>query len=93
MFTTYRHAEMTLDSATESSPTQLWKSVEQELMLPWFYLQVARHSKREPYTSMLMIYHAHEVLEILESQSNLAWVEQIQFVTPPHMNGQSRAIC
>lgn len=89
MFTTYRGAEIHLDSDEAPSSTQLWSYVEQEIAWPWFYLQIVRRHGRKAYQSMLMLNHAHELRKIIEDQSNLAWVEQVQFVTPPHLNGQS----
>ncbi|QXH43840.1 hypothetical protein KSS89_24470 [Pseudomonas sessilinigenes] len=38
---------------------------------------------------MLMMYHVHELKQFIDAQSNRMWVEQVQLVTPPHMNGQS----
>lgn len=92
MFTTYPKAEITFDppDVTESNEgPRVWSHVEQELLLPWFYLQVVRRSGRENYASMLMMYHAHELKQFIDAQSNRVWVEQVQLVTPPHMNGQS----
>ncbi|MDB1111350.1 hypothetical protein [Pseudomonas extremaustralis] len=91
MFTTYPHAEIAFDppEAPDSQAGQrVWSFVEQELLLPWFYLQVVRRSGREKYASMLMMYHAHELKQFIDAQSNRVWVEQVQLVTPPHMNGQ-----
>ena len=92
MFTTYPRAEITFESpdATNSHEGQrVWSFVEQELLLPWFYLQVVRRVGRENYASMLMMYHVHELKQFIDAQSNRVWVEQVQLVTPPHMNGQS----
>jgi hypothetical protein len=52
-------------------------------MLPWFYLQVVHRSGRENFASMLMMYHAHELKQLVDAQSNRMWVEQVQLVTPP----------
>lgn len=92
MFTTYPRAEITFDppDASAAEPDQrVWSFVEQELLLPWLYLQVARRSGRESYASMLMMYHVHELKQFIDAQSNRVWVEQVQLVTPPHMNGRS----
>lgn len=92
MFTTYPRAEITFETpdATNSHEGQrVWSFVEQELLLPWFYLQVVRRAGRENYASMLMMYHVHELKQFIDAQSNRVWVEQVQLVTPPHMNGQS----
>ncbi|BGE66909.1 TPA: hypothetical protein MXV65_002437 [Pseudomonas aeruginosa] len=90
MFTTYRRAEIQLDPAEESTTTQLWSYVEQEIIWPWFYLQIVRRHGRQTYRSMLMLHHAHDLKKIIDDQSNLAWVEQVQLVTPAHVNGQPR---
>ncbi|AMN82720.1 hypothetical protein [Pseudomonas azotoformans] len=92
MFTTYPGAEITFDAPdTKKSHTvqKVWSFVEQELLLPWIYLQVSRRSGRENYASMLMIYHAHELKQFIDAQSNRVRVEQVHLVTPPHVNGQS----
>ncbi|UNM22852.1 hypothetical protein K0P33_16055 [Pseudomonas sp. ArH3a] len=39
---------------------------------------------------MLMLYHAHELKQYVDYQSTRTWIEQVQLVTPPHMNGQTR---
>ncbi|MCJ0976000.1 hypothetical protein KXR63_15285 [Stutzerimonas chloritidismutans] len=89
MFTTYRSAEIHLDTA-EGTTTQLWSYVEQEISWPWFYLQIVRRHGRQAYRSMLMVNHAHDLKKIIDDQSNLAWAEEVQLVTPAHVNGHSR---
>ncbi|MHA6575417.1 hypothetical protein [Pseudomonas yamanorum] len=91
MFTTYPRAEISFDPPNEpSSPTgqRIWSFVEQELLLPWFYLQVVHRSGEECHASMLMMYHVHELKQFIDAQSNCVWVEQVQLVTPPYMNGK-----
>jgi len=88
MFTTYRSAEIHLDTA-KGTTAQLWSYVEQEISWPWFYLQIARRHGRQAYRSMLMLNHAHDLKKIIDDQSNLAWVEEVQLVTPAHVNGHS----
>lgn len=91
MFTTHRDAEIGLELPGETSPStgqQVWRCVEQELLLPWIYLQVVRLIGRQPNVSMLMLYHATELKQLIGHQSDRFWVEQAQFVTPPYMNGQ-----
>lgn len=60
MFTTYRSAEIHLDTA-KGTTAQLWSYVEQEISWPWFYLQIARRHGRQAYRSMLMLNHAHDL--------------------------------
>jgi len=90
MFTTYPGAEIAFDPAAapaSQSGQKVWSFVEQELLLPWLYLQVVRRSGQENYASMLMMYHVHELKELVDAQSNRVWLEEVQVVTPPHMNG------
>lgn len=92
MFTTYPSAEISFDPAQKShseAGQRVWSFVEQELLLPWFYLQVVYSSGREDFASMLMLYHAHELKQCIDEQSHRMWVEQVQLVTPPHVNGHS----
>ncbi|MFK3789189.1 MULTISPECIES: hypothetical protein [unclassified Pseudomonas] len=90
MFTTYPRAEITFDTPDYKkthAEQRVWSFVEQELLLPWIYLQVTRRSGQEDYVSMLMIYHAHELKEFIDAQSIRMRVEQVHLVTPPQVNG------
>lgn len=92
MFTTYPSSEITFDprgKPNASSGQRVWRLVEQELLLPWLYLQVVIKSKSECYASMLMVYHAHELRQFIDAQPRRMWVEQVQLVIPPHMSGNS----
>ncbi|HIE3847294.1 TPA: hypothetical protein ACXNGQ_004540 [Pseudomonas aeruginosa] len=92
MFTTYPRAEIAFDLPDEpASPAgqRVWSFVEQELIMPWFYMQVVHRSGRENFASMLMMYHAHELKQFIDAQSERVWVEEVQLVTPPHVNKQS----
>jgi hypothetical protein len=80
---------MVIEDLPASPTTQLWRCVEQELIHPWFYLQIGRWARTESSISMMMIHHAHELRELVDRQSNLIWIEQVQFVSPPHVNGLS----
>jgi len=90
MFTTYHSSEIVIEDLPESPKTQIWRCVEQELIHSWFYLQIGRWGRTESSISMMMIHHAHELREMVDRQSNLIWIEQVQFVSPPHLNGLSR---
>ncbi|RPM29675.1 hypothetical protein [Pseudomonas aeruginosa] len=90
MFITYRHVELCLDPHFEYTPAQLWTAVEQDLQWPWFYVQVARRERRDVVTSTLLLQHSHDLETIIRSQSKHAWVEQVQIVTPGHLNQQAR---
>lgn len=90
MFITYRHAETRLDLPFEYSPAQLWTAVEQDVQSPWFYVQIARMDGCEVIVSTLLLQHVHDLESIIKSQSKRAWIEQVQIVTPAHLNGQAR---
>ncbi len=90
MFTTYRSSEMVIEGYPESPATQIWRCVEQEIIHSWFYVQIGRWGRTESSASMMMIQHAHELRELADRQSNLIWIEEIQFVSPPHVNDLSR---
>lgn len=40
--------------------------------------------------STLLLQYAHDLAWIIENQSKHAWVEQVQIVTPAHLNGHSK---
>lgn len=87
MFTTHRDAELHLEPNPDHAGTQLWSYVEQEILWPWLYLQVARSVNETIYRSVIMFHHAHDLKRILDQQSYSGWVEQVQLVSPPHING------
>ncbi|MDP5764872.1 hypothetical protein [Pseudomonas aeruginosa] len=88
MFTTYRSDDVHLQPG--ASRAYLWPYVEQEFIWPWFYLQIVRCEGSEAFRGIMMINHAEDLKAIIDEQSPLAWLEQVQVVTPPHINGQSR---
>ncbi|MCC8345382.1 hypothetical protein LNN35_21700 [Pseudomonas stutzeri] len=90
MFITYRHTEARLDLSFEYSPAQLWTAVEQDFQSPWFYVQIARLDGGEVTVSTLLLQHIHDLESVIRSQSKRAWIEQVQIVTPAHLNGQAR---
>ncbi|WJM95276.1 hypothetical protein QEP73_17040 [Pseudomonas defluvii] len=92
MFTTHRSAEIELSHLgdLQYAEARVWRYVEQELMYPWFYLQVARMGSAETDTSMLMIQHAQDIAVMVRSEAPYWRLEQIQIVTPAHMNGVGR---
>lgn len=89
MFTTYRKAEMLLGDNQEGSATQLWGFVEQEVIYPWFYVQIMRQQRDDVFQSMLMLPHAQDLKRVICEQSRVQWVDQVQLLTPPHINGGS----
>jgi hypothetical protein len=92
MFTTYRTAEIFLHDGQEAAATQLWSFVEQEITYPWFYLQVIRQHQSDAFRTMLMLPHAQDLQRVIREQSSFQWVEQVQLVTPPYVNGRSNWI-
>lgn len=90
MFTTYRSSEIVIEDYPDSATTQIWRCVEQEIIHSWFYLKIGRWGRTESSVSMMMIHHAHELRQLVDRQSNLIWLEQVEFVSPPHVNGLSR---
>lgn len=92
MFTTYRSTEVQFSHLGDPryADTQIWRYVEQELMYPWFYLQVVRVGSSETGTSMLMVQHAKDLGEIVKCETPSWWLEQVQLVSPPHMNGKGQ---
>jgi len=89
IFTTYRSTEITIEGLDKLQQSQMWRCVEQEVIHPWYYVQIGRWGRRSASSSMMMIHHAHELRELVDRQSNLSWLEQVHFVCPPHMNGTS----
>lgn len=92
MFTTYRSSEIQLPdlSNPQYGDTQIWPYVEQELMYPWFYLNVLRIGSAESDTCMLLIPHARDVASLVRRETSRMRVEQVQIVTPAHVNGTDR---
>ena len=92
MFTTYQQAAISCGTPPRNRGTWHWSYVEQEIMWPWFYLQVVREHPGESFRSMLMISTVSELKELLDSQNEHMWLEQAQLVTPDHFNGRGRWI-
>lgn len=91
MFTTYSRSEIAFDPTDEpASPAgqRVWRFVEQEQLVPWFYVQVVYRFGLKDYDSMLMMYHADELKNVIDAQSHRMRVKQVQLVTPSHINGQ-----
>ncbi len=92
MFTTYRRSEIQLPDLgnPQCGGTQIWPYVEQELIYPWFYLNVVRVGATESDTCMLMIQHARDVVSLVRRETSRMRVEEVQIVTPAHVNGTDR---
>lgn len=92
MFTTYRSAEVEFSCLGDPrySGTQIWRYVEQELMCPWFYVQVRRPGSTGTDLSMLMLPCARDIAAMVDCETPSWCIEQVQIVTPTHMNGTGR---
>lgn len=92
MFTTYRNAEVQFSHLSDQQHvgTQILRYVEQELMYPWFYVQLAQQGATEMEASMLMLQHSKDLAEMVKCKTPSWRLEQVQIVTPAHMNGTGR---
>lgn len=92
MFTTYRSAEVEFSCMGDPrySGTQIWRYVEQELMCPWFYVQVLRPGSTDTDLSMLMLPCAKDIAAMVDCETPNWCIQQVQIVTPARMNGTDR---
>lgn len=90
MFTTYQQAAISCGIPSTNRGSWHWSYVEQEVVWPWFYLQIVREHPGESYRSMLMISAVSELKDLLDAQSGHMWLEQAQLVSPDHFNGRGR---
>lgn len=86
MFRTYRHTEIPTAIKIESG-LQLWRSVEQVLHVPWFYVTVARRQDDVTVRDMLMVADVSTLESYLVGESPDKAVETIYLVSPAYMNG------
>lgn len=88
MFMTYRHTEMPFGDTN----SQHWRFVEQEVIWPWFYLELVRKHRNDALSSMLLIPSVPDLQHILleVEQEARMWLTQAQIVTPSHINGTDR---
>lgn len=89
MFIAYRTTDQFHASEPHTVTTSHWGVIEQDMLSPWFYLQVVRKHGRNAFRSMVMLPHAHDLKNFIDQQSNFFWVEQVQVVTPPSVNGRA----
>jgi hypothetical protein len=86
MFRTYRHAEIPITTRLEPG-LQLWRSVEQILHLPWFYVTLARRQGDVTVRDMLMIADVNTLESLHLARSPDKTLEAILLVSPAYMNG------
>lgn len=69
---------------------QQWVTVEQDIMLPWFYLQIVSEDGDDPSRSMRLVSSVQEFDDFLKTLRTNVRIEQAQLVTPHMMNGAGR---
>lgn len=90
MFKTDRNAELLSGLSHSPNGVQFWSFVEQEVAWLWFYLQMVEDDGKEAFRSMLMVPTLPLFEQIVGAQSDHAWIEQAQLVTPAHINKTGR---
>ncbi len=85
MFRTHR--SMLISSPEHSTENAIWGCVEHCIQLPWLYITIRKRNGNE--TMALQIMDPELFVELLEQDSDFSWVETVQLVSPPHMNGSS----
>lgn len=83
MFRTHR--SMLISSPEHSTENAIWGCIEHCIQLPWFYITIQKKNDNE--TMALQIMDPELFVELLEQDSDLSWVETVQLVSPPQMNG------
>lgn len=86
MFLTNRKSEFFGGLLRGSNGDQLWSLVEQNLLLPWFYLQIVRAHGRASYRSMMLISSVQELEDFLATTGKRLWIEEALIVTPAAVN-------
>ncbi|HCF2053689.1 hypothetical protein ACM79P_17580 [Pseudomonas aeruginosa] len=69
---------------------QQWVAVEQDILWPWFYLQIVRDDGDDALRSMLLLSSMQEFEDFLKTLNDRLWIEQAHVVTPHFMNGTGR---
>lgn len=81
------HSSTSLGSRTNENDCFYWSCVEHTLALPWFYITLKSHESRA--TTMLQVMDPGVFSELLAQHEELLWIEDVQLVSPPYMNGSS----
>jgi hypothetical protein len=90
MFKTNRKAELLPGLSRGPNGVQFWSYIEQEIAWPWFYLQIVEDNGDEAFRSMLMVPSIPLLELFIAAQTETAWFEQAQLVTPQHINNRGR---
>ncbi|MFG0382344.1 hypothetical protein ACF8C6_15490 [Pseudomonas sp. zbq_18] len=85
MFRTYKHAEVPL-KALLGEDMQLWRSVEQGISLPWFYMTIHEPNVR----SMWMLSGPADLEQWVNIESPDLKIGMVQLVSPAYLNGSDR---
>lgn len=86
MFTTHRHAEIPL-APVFGEPYQLWRFVELEQHRPWFCVTLNIGKGRANWRTMYLVASEAELEQILKGVASNAKIENVQVITPAHLNG------
>lgn len=92
MFKTNRNAELLPGFSHNPNGVQFWSFIEQDMVWPWFYLQMVEEDDKEAFRSMLMVPTPALLEQIVAAVNDHAWLEQAQLVTPAHINKMGRWI-
>lgn len=90
MFKTDRNAELLPGIASAASGVRFWSMVELEVSWPWFYLQLVEDKGDSLFRTMLMVPSLSYLELVVGAQSEQAWIEQAQLVSPGSVNDSDR---
>jgi hypothetical protein len=77
-------------SSRRESDLRFWSLVEQDMISPWFYLQLVEMRDDKAHRSMLLVQSTHHLENVVNAQMVNAWIEQVQVVVPAHLNKKKR---
>lgn len=90
MFTTYRSSSIPPYIATGSRRALHWSYVEQDWNMHWFYVQIGCSGDDEPCQRSFLITTLSDLEQLVAAQGKRYWLEQVQLVTPGHLNHLGR---
>lgn len=90
MFRTNRNAELLRGFSIGPDGVQFWPFVNLELAIPWFYLQLGEREEETIFRTMMLVPSTGLLVELTTVQSDDLWIEQVQLVTPDHINKTGR---
>lgn len=82
------HQSTMISNPEHSHEEAIWSCVEHCIQLPWFYIEVRRKDDDQP--KVLQIMDPQVFVELLEQDTEDSYVEFVQLVTPPQLNGTHR---